>query len=267
MMNNAELRKLNKLKIQLKKEIEFSYKEVKKVRNLRIFKGACKFIYPFIVSTGIVVGGFKLFGFGFPFNMDKEKKYKAYELDFQTGGSLYSDETYVKNEWYSDKIKSNIKLYSPWKKEENNYSRIKRLYEIKNLDDINIYNAVIFEDYNYIMNNIIDYTEEIQYTPNIDITKNNNYWMSANITLLDKNDFIVSLEDETDNLWSTILCTLVILASYTSIESLRKYRFLKDIKNINSDYKFNMQTIKIQEDELNNINQKLLIKTKGDNND
>lgn len=268
-----ELEKLNALKLEIENELEVKRKELKKhknIRNLKIFKSTCQLLAPLAISTGIVVGGIKLIGGGLPFFLDNEKRYKAYELNMQTNDSFFCDETYVKKEWYSDSIVSNIKVYTPWENTDKGYKRIRRIYEFKNLTDADIYNAVKNEDYDYIFNNITDYIEEEQYIKEINKNDINSYWLSANITLLDKTEYIDVKESNDKNLTCTILDSALCFTLIIIIEYLRDYKYLPDIKDINSKYSFKYdfykKIINDKNTELNDVKNKIFTLTKGDKN-
>ena len=264
-----EIEKLNALKLEIENELEIKRKELKKhknIRNLKIFKGTCQLLAPLAISSVIVVGGIKLIGGGLPFFLDNEKRYKAYELDMQTNGSFFCDETYVKNEWYTDSIVSNIKVYTPWENTDNGYKRIKRIYEFKNLKDADIYNAVKNEDYEYIFNNITDYIEEEQYIKEINKDDINNYWLSANITLIDKTEYIDVKESNDKNLTCTILDSVLCFILIFIIENLRDYRYLPDIDNIIYGYNFYKEQLAEKYAELTDVKDKILTLTKGDKN-
>lgn len=104
----SQIKELEELKLKAL-ELESRIIEQKKenfkqlnIRNLKIFANACNFAAPFVISAGITVGVFRLFGGGLPFHSDEITKYKAYNLDFQTDGYVTMDDEYRTNRWFDD---------------------------------------------------------------------------------------------------------------------------------------------------------------------
>ena len=66
------------------------------IKNLRLMKKKCKFVAPYILSTGIIIGAFKVLGHGFPFIIDENKKHKLYTLETTQNGDVMITEEYAK---------------------------------------------------------------------------------------------------------------------------------------------------------------------------
>ena len=110
-----------------------------------------------------------MLGEGLTFHTDKITSYKLYDLDYETNGYVSMDESYIIDE---DGLPPNeLTIYTPWKYENNQYTRYKREYDIDTVDSLKLFNAVLKEDYSYIEKNIKDYEEEIQTVNVIDETK------------------------------------------------------------------------------------------------
>ena len=77
-----ELQDLREKTIQLEKQIAEqrveNFKQLN-IRNLKIFGNTCNFVAPFVITAGLTVGVFKMFGGGLPFHTDEITKYKLYD--------------------------------------------------------------------------------------------------------------------------------------------------------------------------------------------
>ena len=89
-----ELQELKEKAVLLEKKISEqkleNFKQLN-IRNLRVFGNTCNFLAPFVISAGLTVGAFRLFGGGLPFHTDQTVKYKAYNLDYKTSGYVIMD--------------------------------------------------------------------------------------------------------------------------------------------------------------------------------
>lgn len=189
-----ELQELREKAIQLEKRIAEqkveNFKQLN-IRNLRVFGNTCNFIAPFVISAGLTVGVFRLFGGGLPFHSDEIVKYKAYNLDYKTNGYVTMDESYRTNRWFDDSLPSNeLTIYTPWEFKDNQYMRYKREYNISKLKTLDLFDAVLEEDYAYITNNIKEYKEEIQVANSIEETEGQDYFFEASLHMLDKEDVL-----------------------------------------------------------------------------
>ena len=159
-IRNEQIRKLKALKLEAH-ELELRIEKQKRenfkqfnIRNLKVFANVCNFVAPFVLSAGITVGAFRLFGGGLPFHIDEITKYKVYNLDFQTDGYVIMDEGYRTNGLLDEPLPSNsLVVYTPWEEQEGEYVRFRREYVIDKLTTLDLYNAVLDEDYNYIFEN------------------------------------------------------------------------------------------------------------------
>lgn len=116
-----ELQDLREKAIQLEKQIAEQKAENFKqlnIRNLKIFGNTRNFVAPFVITAGLTVGVFKMFGGGLPFHTDEITKYKLYNLDYQTNGYVTMEESYRTNGLLDDDLPSNeLTIYTPWKYE------------------------------------------------------------------------------------------------------------------------------------------------------
>lgn len=255
-----KLELLNAKKIELQKKLDKQKKEKFKqfnIRNLKIFGKTCNFLVPFVLCGCITVGAIRFFGGGFPFVTDKIKKYKLHDLDFDSKGYVSMNEEYINFGILSELDKNKLVVYSPWEKTDNGYSRIKREYKVKTIKSLELFDAVLNEDYSYIEDNITDFKEEIQTSNNID-EESNNYIIQASLRMLDKTDLITFDETALKNIIITIVEIVLGLGIPSIIAWRRDFEYLYEIKYINEDYQEKIKPYKSIKAELNETNNKIL---------
>lgn len=274
-IRNAQIKELEELRakaLELESRIFEQKKENFKqlnIRNLKVFANACNFAAPFVISAGITVGVFRLFGGGLPFHSDEITKYKAYNLDFQTNGYVTMDDEYRTNRWFDDSLPSNtLVVYTPWEEQEGQYVRFKREYDVGKLTTLDLYNAVLDEDYNYISENLKDYKEEKQVVNEIDPAEDNNYFFEASLHMLDKEDVLKYNETDLKNIVITIIELVLGLGIGGAIAYFRDFEFLYELREVNDNYSYKISSIKPMKQELKDTNEKILslTRTKGGKN-
>lgn len=236
------------------------------IRNLKVFAKACNFAAPFVISTGIVVGAFTLFGGGLPFHSDEITKYKAYNLDFQTNSYVAMEDEYRTNGVFDDALPSNsLIVYTPWEEQDGQYIRFKREYDIEKLTTLDLYNAVLDEDYDYISDNLKDYKEEKQTTNEINLEEDNDYFFEASLHMLDKEDVLKYNETSLKNMIITIIELILGLGIGGAIAYFRDFEFMYELRIVNNNYKCNITSLKSMKQDLKKTNEKILslTRTKG----
>lgn len=256
------LQELREKAIQLEKRISEqkieNFKQLN-IRNLRVFGNTCNFIAPFVISAGLTVGAFRLFGGGLPFHSDEIVKYKAYNLDYKTNGYVTMDESYRTNRWFDDSLPSNeLTIYTPWEFKDNQYMRYKREYDIRKLNTLDLFDAVLEEDYAYITNNIKEYKEEIQVANSIEETEGQDYFFEASLHMLDKEDVLKYNETNLKNTIITIIELVLGLGIGGAIAYFRDFEYLWELKDANIDYHYRIKAIKPMQEELVATNEKIL---------
>lgn len=268
--NKARIKELEELKakaLELESKISEQKKENFKqlnIRNLKILANTCNFVAPFIISTGITVGVFKLFGGGLPFHSDEITKYKTYNLDFQTNGYVRMDDKYITNRWFDDSLPSNtLVVYTPWKEQDGQYERFKREYNLDELTTLDLYNAVLDEDYNYVSENLKNYKVEKQVINKIDPKEVNNYFFEASLHILDKEDALKYNETDLKNMVITIIELALGLGIGGAKAYFRDFKFLYELREINYNYNYKISSIKLIKQELKDTNEKILSLTRN----
>lgn len=263
-INNLEKLKAE-LEIQISKQRLENIKQFN-IRNLKVFTKTCNFLAPFVISAGITVGAFGLFGGGLPFHLDEVTKYKVYSMDFQTNSYVTMDDEYKTNRWFDASVpSSNLIVYTPWEEHDGQYVRYKRDYDVEKLITLDLYNAVLSDDYNYISENLKDYKEEKQVVNEIDPEEDNNYYFEASLNMMDKEDALRYSETDLKNIIITIIELVLGLGIGGAVAYFREFEFLFELRKVNDYYKCNFLSIKPMKKELRDTNKKILslTKTKG----
>lgn len=265
---NAQIKELEELKnkaLELETRISEQKKENFKqfnIRNLKVFVNACNFAAPFVISAGIVAGVFGLCGGGLPFHLDEITKYKTYNLDFQTNGYITMDDEYRTNKSLSS---NSLVVYTPWEEQSGQYVRFKRKYDIGELTTLDLYNAILDENYNYISENLEEYKEERQVINEINLEEDNNYFVEASLHMLDEEDVLKYNETDLKNIVITITELVLGLSIGVIAAHLRDFDFSYELRRINNNYRYDISSIKPMKQELKETNEKILslTKTKG----
>lgn len=264
--NYATQRSANTCKEEIKKLEDLKADLENKLKKQNSFGHTSNFLAPFVLTAGITVGAFKLFGGGLPFYIDDITKYKIYNLEFDTEEHVTMYDEYITNRWFHNSIPSNsLVIYSPWKEQNGQYTRFKRVYNIGKLTSFDLYDAVLNADYGYIEQNVKDYKEEIQTTNYINEEEPNDYIFQASLHLLDKNDTLVYNESDLRNIIITIIEVVLGLSSGSLIAYFRNFKYLSKKESINDNYQCTIIRSSSTKKELENNNQKILSlrKTKG----
>lgn len=256
-----ELQELREKAVQLEKRIAEqkleNFKQLN-IRNLRVFGNTCNFLAPFVISAGLTVGAFRLFGGGLPFHTDETIKYKQYSLDYQTNGYVTMDEEYRTNSWMDELPSNELIIYTPWEYKDNQYTRYKREYDISEINTLDLFDAVLEEDYAYITENIKEYKEEIQVANSIEETEGQDYFFEASLHMLDKEDTLKYNETDLKNTIITIIELVLGLGIGGAVAYFRDFEYLWELRDANSDYRYRIKAIKPMQEELTATNEKIL---------
>ena len=273
-IRKTKIKELEELKLKVL-ELENKISEQKKenfkqfnIRNLKVFANACNFAAPFVISTGITIGLFKLFGGGFPFHSDEITKYKVYNLDFQTEGNITMDEEYRTDQLFDELLPDNsLVIYTPWEEQDEQYIRYKREYNLEDTTTLDLYNAVLDEDYNYISLNLKDYQEEKQIVNEINTEEKNGYFMEASLHMFNKEDVLKYDETALKNIVITIIELVLSLGIGGAIAHFRDFDFRYELRQTNEYYAYKIYAIEPLKQELEETNEKILslLRKKGGN--
>ena len=207
------------------------------IRNLKIFGNTCNFLVPFVISTGVTVGAFSLFGGGLPFYKDKVIKYKVYDLDYETNGSITMEESYRTNRWIDDDLASNeLVIYTPWEYSDGQYVRYKREYNVDEIDTLDLFWAVLEKNYDYISEKIKDYKEEVQISDSLMTTLGEDWFIRASLHMLDEEDILDYNETNFKNIVITAIELIIGLCAGGVLVLSRNFDYLGEVEDANLDY-------------------------------
>lgn len=231
------------------------------IKNLKIFGSFCNYIAPYILAGTITFTGFKVFAGGNPIVKDDIVKYKKYTLSYQTDKEINANETYEENYWFSDTLPSNeLTLYYPWTaNDDGTYSRIIREYNIGPLKTTDLYNAILEQNIDYILETFSDYNEEKE-TSNY-IYDNDGFIIDASINMFDKEDIIKYSESDLKNILITISEIAITIAAGLIINKVRDFDLSYSVTRIKDRYR--ITSIEPLQNQLNSINNKILSLKRG----
>lgn len=264
-----ELQELKEKVAKLEQELENwkleRFKQLN-IRNFKLFAHTCNFLAPFALTASLTIGVFRFFGAGFPVYSDEIKKYKVYNLDYKTDCYVSMDNEYRTNRWFDDDLPNNyLVVYTPWEEQAGQYVRYKRNYNLDNFPLLDLFDAVLNENYSYILTNLTEYSEEKQVINEINLEKGNNYFFEASLHFLDDEDILKYNETDLKNIIITIIESVLTLGIGGVIAYRRDFRFLDEVNITNNEYKYKISLTNQKRQELATANEKIqtLTRTMG----
>ena len=246
--NHKKKLEKKKLLLQMKKEVKSLEKQIKyprltnfkisSVKNLKISARALQLVAPYVLTAGIVAGGFVLSG-NIPFYRDKKEIHSSIMTEFDNLGNIRYEQQYDDFENSSNVLQS----YSQWQLQEDGlYSRIVKTYNVNN----KTYEELIelFNKENLSLENL--FGEAIS---TIKETKNNlsedeineKEFLQAVIYSEDEQDYIIRKETVGDNiLFSVLYVALTALVETIPLDFRKKFSsfdFGECVENIKDKYK------------------------------
>lgn len=222
----AERKRLEqkKLLIQMKQEIDSLESEIKHsslvntrikaIRNLKITARALQLVAPYMVTAGIVAGGFTLLG-DIPFYPNDEWKIHSKVMtEFDNAGNIRTEQQYDSFKVNGDTVDNSDSMlyyYSKWEKSDGGfYSRTVQTYSIKkkSIEDI----MELFKKEDLKLEDVLG-----EPSSNIKETKNNltedeiqeESIIKAVIYKEDEDDYIIHKETVGENIGLSVLYLLV----------------------------------------------------------
>lgn len=150
-------------------------------------------------------------------------------------------------------------IYTPWKLQDDQYVRFKRKYDLSKLVTLDLYNAVLDENYEYIRENFKEYKEEKQVINKLYETEPIDYFFQAELHMLDKDDILKYNESDLKNTIITVIELIFGLGIGTIINHYRNLDYLLKLKIANNYYSYYPDLIKETKQELSKINEKTLM--------
>ena len=264
---NKEMKLLENDVLELQKKIEEHKKITFKegcIKNLKIFGSICNFTAPLIVSSGVFIGCMYLIGSSLPFVKDNEKLGKRYSLDYETNGKIESYEHYDKyaNCEFED---NELTISSPAiLNNDGDYERTTRYYDKDILDSVELYEAILSEDMEYINANYTEYDEEQVVTDYFPLNADN-YIIKANLDFYVSEDYILREESDFNNNIVTVMDIVGSLGFFAWLHHLRNFRLISSIEKFKENYKHEVDNLDYLNKELEEKSKKLLSLSKGGN--
>ena len=262
-----------KLKKLLKdaKELEEKINNTKKDNHAKInrkisgyFIETSKYVYPYIISSSIIISSLKLLGGGYPVYFDNLKKIHFYYLNV-SGDNFRIEENYNTLANYnfnaSESSPFNITVKTPWENKDNHYSRNVYVYKAK-IKQYEVINYINNKDYASLKNILKIDKQYEEYAKTID--EKNNYIIETKSIFYDKSDRLYVKESLFKNLTITIselllfILLLYILEANRTIDWDNYTYYLSLIKEDNK-----LISTKELSKELNNIKSKVLQLKRG----
>ena len=257
----AELEKLKLQAANLQKSLlNWKQDRLKELANcnLRYLKHTCNFLAPYIITAGISIGLIKSLGGGFPFYRDEIKKYKVYDLELETNGYVSMNTKYRTYNLFDVPLPDNkLIIYTPWQEEEGIFTRIKKEF---NLDypSLTLFDAVLKEDYAYILANLQEYNEVTETTNELYFPEKNAYYLEASLHLLDIGDILSYSESDFENIFDTILILLSIFGIGSAIAYKRDFDYLAELTITHNKCQSALFKIDSDKQKLANLEQEIM---------
>lgn len=191
--------------VKLENEIKFSRisnLKIKSVRNLKISLRAMQLIAPYVLTAGLIAGGFKLLG-GCPFYRDIKQQNLNTMKEFDNLGNIRYEEQYSDFSSASDMLY----FYGKWERSDNGfYTRTVEKYKLEKLTEDEIKD--LFEKEKVSLQDILgtpisSFQESNNNLDEEEIEREN--YFQAIIYLENEEDYILVRESVSDNILITIL--------------------------------------------------------------
>lgn len=246
-LNKKQQAEKKKMLIQLKKEIEnlehyIEYSnitnfKIKTIKNLKITARALQLVSPYILTAGIVAGGFVRLGTTPFYSGDEWKRYANIMIETDSNGNIRTEKKYG----IFDTYKNKISIYSKWNKNKDTYTRTITTYYIQNKTQTEI--NELLNNKNIKIENILGNPYEIIEESKTNLTKEEletKSYIKVVTYKTDRTDYIMVKESKEANISSTILYILVVLAveiiPLKFRSEISKFDFSKSINEINKKH-------------------------------
>ncbi len=230
-LNAGQIRKKEKKLHEMRREIKRLEKNLKylnlvnlkigAVKNLKISLKFMQLVVPYVLTAGIVTGGFKLVGFGFPFyGEDSFKENSNTMKEFDSLGNVRYEQQYDHFE-----NSNNILCYcSQWQRGDDGfYSRNVETYKLDELTEEEIQNLFYKENLNLsdVLGEPISIKKETKNNVTEEELQQKDY-LQAIIYIEDENDYIFRKETVAENIASTFIYVLMTLSAEIIVVSIRE---------------------------------------------
>lgn len=232
--DELKLSKLEEENYDLKRNIKIEKRNVRKswhIRNLKIFGSTLTLLAPFCIAGTLATTTFYFLGAGLPIVKDEENKYKKYVYE--------CDEDIVNiTESYDGGIgfdynygKSDFTIFYPWSLVDNKYVRTIKEYRISNLDNVELYDAIINKNIDYIESKCESKKERIEETNDSSVLDNNDLKIEGIVTCVDKENYLSVIETNKKNRFTTVGVGLLTIAAGLFLNRKRRKKVKENIKH------------------------------------
>lgn len=252
-------------KVNIDKKVAKQEEVVKKtrtIRNLKVFTYVLTRTFPYILIGGLTVEGLKLMDCGLPFKKDVNLLKANYYLEKSLDGNLSANKYYEDPSIFED-FSSDILIYTPWKLADKGYERYKITYEF--IGSKEIIDAVLNNDYEYILSNLEEKSKEKEITN--EIKENSDYLVQAHIKAIDKEDKLICMETDEKNLKVTVLEIVLILSISALKFVISSKNYGKKLYEYNMDLNSSIIFLNSLKVEKNRIDKQILVLKKGDSDE
>jgi len=259
-------KELDYLKIRIDEQNSLINKE-KYLNIIKKFVSVCNFAAPFIITSGLTIGGIKFFGGGFPVVIDDISKSKKYTLEAEFNGDIEVKEEYIKTKVFFEDLDTNkLRVYFPYILEDNGeYKRVIRDYKM--LDVFEVYKSLLNNDINSLLFNVVEYNEIVEKTKVIN-EEDNKYYVEAFINYIDYSNTLMVPETEFKNLLITLTSLILSFSISGYIMKCRDFRLKPSLRKVDSEYENLLQYKESLELRYAECENKILsLKKGGDTND
>lgn len=238
---NEKILRLEKEKEELKKlKAELHTRRINNlkamgIRNLKVFAAAGRFVMPYILVGTLSLGTVRLLGGGYPFVTDEVKCTKEFFLDYKTGENLYYETSFNTDKVYED----HLFITTPWVlNAEGLYEKYEREYVIDNDNISEIFDAILAEDFDYILEHIAVKKEKRITSTSMDVSEEENYlYVDAHIDGVDNDAYIYVDETFARNFWCSLGDFALAAVLGYLVANVRKFSVSSRIETINEEYK------------------------------
>ena len=248
----AEQRRLERKKLlsKLKKEIEtleneikfskLANRKIKMIRNLKISARALQLVAPYVVTAGVIAGGFAVFG-EIPFYCGEEwKTYSDTRSEIDSLGNIKREKKYGS---FEDRT-NELFYYTKWEKDEDGlYYRTVQEYRVngKTYDDI----IGLFDEEDLKLEDVLGKPKSTVIESKNNITEeeiNEDASLKAIVYNKDKSDYIVKKESVGTNVLLSILYVIASMAAslvvYKVRDDVSSFDFGSCVDDIKIDHPF-----------------------------
>ena len=197
-----ELTKRRNDLIQDRKKLSLENKKKLRLRKLKLYLAVMKLSLPFVISSGVCIGGGALFLDSLPFVVDEQKLIKKHTLEIDDDTVVY-EEKYYKPSVFEETDENKIEVKYDFEMDKlGTYSRKVEEYTYSDACDLAVIDAVLDYDYD-TLREFAEKRASVTEIKNADDTKRDES-IKGQITIRDESDFLMTRESDFKNKAVTI---------------------------------------------------------------